>query len=424
MLKKLKQNMLIPHLGVAFIILAFIFATPNELFNGLAAILTSPSILLTDYTAIAGLGATLLNAGIMILFSFGIVKVTKTPISGPVFAGLMTIAGFSFFGKNILNCSIIFLGVFLYSRFKEMKLRSVIVIMLFSSGLAPISSLIIFGLGLNFAIAIPLGILVGVSSGFILMELAPHVIKFHNGYDLYNVGFAGGIIAILAFSIISLSSLAYETEIVYITDYHLELLIIVLSVSSLSMLAGFIANDKSLKNYNNILRKSGRAITDFTRKNREGIALFNSGLTGLIVIVITLILGIELSGPAFGAIFTVIGFGCFGKHPKNIWPGMLGVILSALVFGLDFDNILVILALIFSTTLAPISGEYGIIPGVIAGFLHLPMISNLGTMHGGIILYSNGFAAAFTAVLINMVINSFEGGKIKWPFTKLKRTSK
>lgn len=103
---------------------------------------------------------------------------------------------------------------------------------------------------------------------------------------------------------------------------------------------------------------------------------------------------------------------------------MLGVLLSALLFGYEFDYMLVTLALIFSTTLAPISGEYGIIPGVVAGFLHLPMVSNLGTMHGGIILYSNGFAAGFTAVLVNMVMNSLEGGRIKWPFTKLKRTSK
>lgn len=288
MLKKLKLNMLIPYLGVAFIILAFIFSTPRDLLSGMATILTSPSILLTDYTAIAGLGPTLLNAGIMVLFSYGIVKATKTPISGPVFAGLLTIVGFSFFGKNVLNTFIIFSGVFLYAKYKRMKLRSVIVIMLFSSGLAPISSVMIFGLGINLGIAIPLGILIGLFSGFILMELAPHVIKFHNGYDLYNVGFAGGIIAILAFSVITFSSYAYVTESTYTTEYHLELVIIASSVSVLAMLSGFIANDKSFKNYDNILKKSGRAITDFTRVSREGIALFNSGLTGLMVIVIIL----------------------------------------------------------------------------------------------------------------------------------------
>jgi hypothetical protein len=424
MINKLRQNMLVPYLGFIFLILAFVFAPLSELISGLGIILTSPSVLLTDYIEIAGLGASLLNSAIMILLAYGIVRIAKIPISGPVFAGLLTIAGFSFFGMNILNSSILFFGVFLYAKYKGMSLRSVIVILLFSAGLAPIASVTMFGLGLHLAISIPLGIIVGVVSGFVLMELAPHVIKFHNGYDLYNVGFAGGIIALLAYSVIKLSNHSYEVEAVYSTDRHLELLIISLAITITAMIVGFIANGNSLKDYKNILRKSGRAITDFTRKNREGIALFNSGLTGFLIIAIILPLGIKLSGPSFGAILTVVGFGCFGKHPRNILPGIVGVVLSAFIFKLEFDSILVTLALIFSTTLAPISGEYGIIPGVIAGMLHLPVINNLGSLHGGIILYSNGFAAAFTAVLIHMAMTAFERSDKKWQFMKLKKTSK
>jgi len=424
MLKKLKQNMLVPHLALAFMVLAFIFASPKELLDGMIVIITSPSILLTDYIEIAGLGPSLLNSGILVLFSYGIVRLTKTPISGPVFAGLMTLAGFAFFGKNILNTSVVFFGVFLYSKYKGTSLRSVIVIMLFASGLAPLNSMLIFGFGMSYFISVPLGILIGIISGFIIMELAPHVIKFHNGYDLYNVGFAGGIIAVIVYSVIRMTKYDYQISFIYSVDHHLELLIFAITISVICMIIGFIANGKSLKDYSNILRKSGRAISDFTRKNREGIALFNSGLTGLFVTLVTVLLGIELSGPAFGAILTVIGFGCFGKHPKNIWPGMVGVILAALIFELDFNSITVTLALIFSTTLAPIAGEYGIIPGIIAGLLHLPVVNNLGNLHGGLILYSNGFAAAFTAVIINMVMISLERGDNKWQFMRLKRTSK
>ena len=42
------------------------------------------------------------------------------------------------------------------------------------------------------------------SSGFVLVELASHVITFHKGYDLYNVGFAGGILSFAYFSIFKL----------------------------------------------------------------------------------------------------------------------------------------------------------------------------------------------------------------------------
>lgn len=424
MLNKLKKNMLIPHFGIALIILAFIFARPSEIFSGLGIILTSPSILLTDYVALAGIGATLFNAGMMTLFSYGLVKLIKMNITGPVFAGILTIAGFSFFGKNILNTSIIFLGVFLYSRFKKTSLRSVIVIMLFSSGLAPLSSLVIFGLGINLFISIPLGLAVGILSGFVIMELAPHVIKFHNGYDLYNVGFAGGIIAILAYSIINLSSYSYTPQILYTNEYHLTLTLICIGICLVFMISGFIANKSSFKEYKNILKKSGRAITDFTRKNREGIALFNSGFTGLLVMGVSILLGVKMSGPIFGAVLTVVGFGCFGKHPKNVWPPMLGVILGGIIFGIEFTSIGFGLALIFSTTLAPIAGEYGIIPGVIAGLIHLPGVMNIGSIHGGIILYSNGFAAAFVAVFMNMIMLSFERTDRKWQFMKSKRTSR
>jgi hypothetical protein len=424
MQSKLKKTMLVPYIGFAFIILAFVFSKPLDLWIGLKIICTSPSILLTDYIAIAGLGSSLLNSGIMIIFSYSLVKLTKTPISGPVFAGILTIAGFSFFGKNLLNTSIIFFGVFLYSKYKKMSLRSVIVVMLFSSGLAPISSLIMFGLDLNLLIGIPLGIVVGLVSGFILVEMAPHVIKFHNGYDLYNVGFAGGILAILTYGIIKMTSKSYIPTTIYSVDNHTQLVIILISIILVLMIIGFIANDKSFKNYLNILKKSGRAITDFTRKDREGISLFNAGLTGLIVIVISLILGVEFNGPVFGAVLTVIGFGCFGKHPRNIWPGMLGVILSAYLFDIEYDSIFFALALIFSTTLAPIAGEFGIIPGIIAGMLHVPALNNLSPLHGGIILYSNGFAAAFTALVINMVMISIERKDILWQSTKLKKTSR
>lgn len=421
---ELRQNMFIPYIALLMIILAFIFAAPMDLLIGLKDIYTSPSYLLTDYIELAGLGPTLLNSAILVLISYVIVRMTKTPISGPVFAGLMTILGFSFFGKNLLNSSIIFFGVFLYAKYKNISLRSVIVVLLFSSGLAPISSVFMFGLNISFWISIPLGILVGIISGFIIMELAPHVIKFHNGYDLYNVGFAGGILAILAYSFIKLTNSNYQITANVDSNYHIHLLILAISIALIFMVGGFFAEGKTLKNYKHILKKSGRSVTDFTRKNREGIALFNSGFTGLIVIIVLTIIGTKLTAPAFGGIMTVIGFGCFGKHPKNIIPPIIGVIVVVIIFRLDFNSISVTLAIIFSTALAPISGEYGFIIGILTGMLHFPLVNNLSSMHGGIILYSNGFAAAFTAVIVHMIMVALERSGKPWQFMKSKKTSR
>ena len=49
------------------------------------------------------------------------------------------------------------------------------------------------------------------------------------------------------------------------------------------------------------------------------------------------------------------------------------------------------MAAIFGTTLAPVSGYYGPLAGVIAGFVHITLVSHVVVMHGGLNLYNNGF---------------------------------
>jgi NCAIR mutase (PurE)-related protein len=77
-----------------------------------------------------------------------------------------------------------------------------------------------------------------------------------------------------------------------------------------------------------------------------------------------------------------------------------------------------VLAVIFSTGLAPIAGDYGIIFGIIAGMIHLPVNISLSQLHGGVLLYSNGFAAAFTAVIINTIVQTFRRREMKWLYTR------
>ena len=46
-------------LGVCFLLLGFAFNTPQEIWRGMAVILTSPANLITDYFELANVGATL-----------------------------------------------------------------------------------------------------------------------------------------------------------------------------------------------------------------------------------------------------------------------------------------------------------------------------------------------------------------------------
>ena len=75
-------------------------------------------------------------------------------------------------------------------------------IVCFVTGLSPIASLFMFSLGFKLITGIVLGIIVGILVGLIIIPLSSSMLKFHDGYSLYNVGFSLGIIAIVLVGIL------------------------------------------------------------------------------------------------------------------------------------------------------------------------------------------------------------------------------
>lgn len=405
MTEHIKSNLLVPYIAIAFIILAFMFQPLDAFVDGFFKIQTSESILLTDYVAVGGIGPALFNSGFLMLISYLFIRKIDLRITGSIFAGIFTIGGFAFFGKNIINVLIIYFGVLLYAKYKKINIKEVIVVFLFSTGLSPISSLVMFGVGIPLIYSIPLGVFTGILAGFILVELSSRVIAFHRGYDLYNVGFASGVLSLAFFSVFRLVGLEYETNLIYTNDQHIPLLILIIIICVIYLVLGIILGD--IKEYDKITSQSGRAVTDFTRRDNQGLTMFNIGITGLGALSVLLLLNVNINGPVFGGLFTIIGFAAFGKHIKNAIPPMIGVFLISYIFNLDL-SVGVVMAIIFSTGLAPVAGEYGVIIGIITGMLHLPVATSLGQLHGGVLLYANGFAAAFTAVIITTFIASFK----------------
>ena len=43
---------------------------------------------------------------------------------------------------------------------------------------------------------------------------------------------------------------------------------------------------------------------------------------------------------------------------------------------------------------------------MLAGFLHLALVQNVGFLHSGLNLYNNGFAAGFVALILIPVFNA------------------
>jgi hypothetical protein len=69
-----------------------------------------------------------------------------------------------------------------------------------------------------------------------------------------------------------------------------------------------------------------------------------------------------------------------------------------------------LISALFGTTIAPIAGQYGPLVGIVAGILHLTVVTNIGVVHGGINLYNNGFSGGMVAGFMLPIIDAFKKG--------------
>ena len=154
------------------------------------------------------------------------------------------------------------------------------------------------------------------------------------------------------------------------------------------------------ENYKRLLKRPGKPQNDFTKLDGMGAIMINMGMNGAFATTVLLLIGGQLNGPTMGGILSIMGGSARGKHIKNISPIMLGIVLAAYTNIVPPDSHSVQLALLFGTTLAPIAGTYGFIPGVMAGFLHAAVVLYAGAGYSGVNLYNNGFCAGLVAVVM------------------------
>ena len=158
--------------------------------------------------------------------------------------------------------------------------------------------------------------------------------------------------------------------------------------------------------YRRLLQTTGRAPSDYLRMLGSAPVLINMGVNGLIGIVFILVTGGDLNGPTIGGIMTIIGFSAFGKHARNITPVMLGVVLGGLLLHQDLGAGAMQLAMLFGTTLAPVSGYFGWPFGIVAGFLHSAVVLYAGSPVSGLNLYNNGFSGGLIAIVLYPIITA------------------
>lgn len=393
-----------------FIGLVGIFSTPyKDLFIGIKKIITTRSILLTDYMYVSGIGATLLNASITSLLILMIYKINKTKPNGSMIMTLWLTLGFSMVGKNFINIWPTIIGVYLYSKIQKDSFSNYVLIATLSTSLSPISSELFEILNLNSYITLLLSISISILIGMILPPLAKCTLKMHQGYNLYNVGFANGLITVLIISILNYFGIEIKQNLLWSTEYKTISLFLVISLIIFLISLGI--KKFHLSKLSNILRHSGRTITDFYLMYGNSSYL-NMGILGIIFLSYIVMVNGDLNGPTIALLFCIIGFGAIGKHPLNTIPLVLGVSFTAYISNIQLNTPTTILTSLGSTALAPISGQFGVIIGFITGCLHLILMKYIGHLSGGINLYNNGFIAGILAIILIPIIDGFKKGDI------------
>ena len=388
----------------------FLFDSPKEILYGYINILKSPSHLLTDYMAVGGIGATFLNAGFLMLLASFVLWRRKQLLTGPIIAALFTLFGFSLFGKNLFNTIPITFGVYLYGKIEGLKFNTLTMNSLFGTALGPVVSYLCFGIGLPFFKGLLISYAVGILIGIIIPALSSSFLRFHQGYSLYNIGFTCGVIGLFIQGVFKSFNLEVKNVNV-VSDGNLRIAIIMYVFFVIVFALGFYLNGFSFKNLGNLLKNSGRAPSDFGNIYGRGVSMINMSALAILYTTYVLIMNQPLNGPILGGIFTIFGFGIFGKHIRNVLPILVGTLIAYFLNIYDPHSVSATVTILFATNLAPVAGEYGFIAGMFAGFCHVSIVSSVGLLHGGLNLYNNGSSGGFVAATLVPIFESIRNSR-------------
>ncbi len=393
--------------SLALVGYGFLLDTPQNILAGLQTIIFSDGALITDYIALAGPGAAFCNAGLVAAISVLILHYTEDCLNGLAITIFGLMAGFALFGKNIVNIWPILFGTYLYSRSKKESFSKYAIPALMTTCLAPIVSYVAID---NDFGSIAMAVVVGVAIGFIMPPLAGYTYRIQNGMNLYNIGFAGGLLAMVLIPMLDSMGATPKTWSYWATGYNAPMAVVLTAFCIVCILAGFLCFKQPhwavWAGYRRLLNTSGRSPSDYLRMFGPGPVMLNVGINGIVAMTIILLVGGDLNGPTLGGIFTIMGFSAFGKHVGNMVPPMLGVILGGLIFHWELSGPANQLALLFCTTLAPISGYFGWKWGIVAGFLHSSLVLFTASPVSGLNLYNNGFSGGLVAIFLYPLITA------------------
>ena len=416
--------------SVCFILAAVILPDRGDMFRGFGRILLNTCKISTNYFAF-GYSATFLNMGIVGLFCLALTCLPGCkPNNATNLAFLLTV-GFGAWGMNLVNMIPTILGVCLYALVKKEKLGSLTNAMMFSTGIAPLFSELLFrypGVIAHSptALNIVLTLVVGLVVGFFLPAGIAHAPLCHKGYDHYSAALPMGLVAFFLRAVLynvmlgtTPAKLGLPTLAAPEANFFYACNIFAIAVFALCIVFALVMGCKP-KDYWNLMKDSGHGV-DFAAKYGNAPFLMNVGVFGLMIVAyfnlaalmdggMTRVGGVW-TGMTFGIVFCMLCTCNSGSHPRNVLPIMVGYVAFSYLFGwiasllgvkdfaLTIGSQTILIGLCYANGLSPVAGKYGFVWGALLGGLHYLLVSAVPDMHGGFLLYNGGFTAALICVL-------------------------
>ncbi len=426
-------------LSACFVIAAFIMPDRAKAFSGLWDIMMGTCKISTNYFALGGYAATFLNMGLVGLICTGLVCLPGAKPNNVTTLGVILTIGFGSWGINPLNVIPTVLGVCLFCLVKKEKPGAMSNAMLYSTGIAPLISELLFRypgaeyLGFNW-LGLALALFVGLIIGFFLPAGLGHAPNIHKGYDHYSaavpIGFTAFFLRAVLYNVMlgttpgamGLSTLAApESEFFYACNIFCLVVFGACIVVALGM-------GCKPKDYWNLMKDSGHGVS-FTAKYGNASFLMNVGVFGLMIVGYYNLAALMdggwdrvsnvWTGMTFGIVFCMLATCNSGSHPRNVWPIMVGYIATSYLFGwisgllgvenfaLTISNQSILIGLCYANGLSPISGKYGVGYGMLAAGLHYLLVTAVPDMHGGFCLYNGGFTAALICLMFVPQLEKF-----------------
>ncbi|HHU05024.1 MAG TPA: DUF1576 domain-containing protein [Clostridiales bacterium] len=378
----------------------------SEIIEGLRTIITSESTLITDYFAIAGPGAALINSAIVTLISIALLYFSREPARGSTLMTIGCMAGFSLFGKNFVNIWPIIIGNWLYALCHREHFLKHTQVALLSTALSPLVGFMALREGAS-AEHLLMALFAGLAIGFVMPPLANYTYRIHNGMNIYNTGFAAGLLAMILVPIVTAFGAAPESAYYWSTEYHNQTLIYLLVLLLVLLVMPFLLDRRVLSSYRKLVLSRGHLPNDYLEKFGAPAVMLNTALCGGIGLAYILITGGVLNGATLGSLFVIMGCSAFGKNPRNIIPIMAGVMVGGYLNTWPINAPAPLIAGLLCTTLAPITDYFGTVVGMFAGFLHSSVVLYAGSPLAGLNLYNNGFSAGLVATVLYPVLTRF-----------------